>query len=79
MPSLRDPFRDVAADTSVDGLGQLGRKGGFSGFRTTAGTSASVVGARLSAVDPRTFPIVKAASAPTAHGNLLVKLHRAAA
>jgi hypothetical protein len=74
VPSLGDPFRDATLEMSVDALGQLRGDGRFSRFGTTAGTSASVVGARLSAADGRTLATATAASSPTAHANLLVKL-----
>jgi hypothetical protein len=73
VPSLGDPFRDAAREMGVDALGQLGGIGRFSRFGTTAGTSASVVGARLPAANARTLAIATAASSPTAHATLLVK------
>jgi hypothetical protein len=79
MPSLRDPFRDAAAETSVGGLGRLGWNRRFSSFRKTAGTSAAVVGARLPAAVSRTLPVVTAPSSTTACTNVLAKLRRAAA
>jgi hypothetical protein len=69
MPSLGDPFRDAALESSVGALGKPGVDGGLSSFRTTAGASALAVGARLSAVSTWTL-----ASSPTAHASLLVKL-----
>ena len=74
MPSLGDPFRDAALESSVGALGKPGVDGGFSSFETTAGTSAFAVGARLSALSTWSL-----ASPPTAHANVLVKLRLRAA
>jgi hypothetical protein len=77
MPSLRDPFRDAAAETSVGGLGRLGWNRRCSSFRKTAGTSAAVVGARLPAAVTRTLPIATGPSSTTACSNAVVRLRRA--
>ena len=78
MPSLRDPFRGAAAETSVGGLGRLGWNRRYSSFRKTAGASAAAVGARLPAAVTSALPIVTAPSSTTACTNVLVKLRRAA-
>jgi hypothetical protein len=74
VPSLGDWFRDAAREMGVDALGQLRGNGRLSRFGTTAGTSASVVGARLPAANARMLAVATVASAPTAHANLFVEL-----